>query len=119
VALLLCDKAWWNDEMDKAAKKHWDKIQISPDPQINSLLREPWELWLDNEKSEHGSKKLIIRTHMWPNYPELLVEQNKIQRHGYRINRLGGNPNSGDWHDDQTTPLGNKICHRILCHQAK
>jgi len=49
-ALIFCDKARWNDATDQAAKNHWQMIQTSPDPTMHSLLGEPWELWLDNEK---------------------------------------------------------------------
>jgi len=40
-ALVTCDKAWMNDAMDQAAKKHQNKIQLSPDPTMHSLLGEP------------------------------------------------------------------------------
>jgi len=47
---VLSDKARWNDAMDTVAKDHWEKIQTNPDPEIHSLLNEPWELWLENKK---------------------------------------------------------------------
>jgi len=46
--------------MDKAAKKHWEHIQMSPDPLVNSLLREPWELWLENEKVSTTVKSQLL-----------------------------------------------------------
>jgi len=49
-ALVVCNKARWNDAMDTAAKNHREKIQMDPDPKIHSLLNKPWELWLENEK---------------------------------------------------------------------
>jgi len=60
VALLLCDKARWNDEMDKVAKKHWEHIQTNPDPPINSLLGKPWELWLDDKKVSTTVKSQLL-----------------------------------------------------------
>ena len=50
VALDTNDKARWNNAMDQAAKNHWTKIQTQLDPTMHSLLGEPWELWLNNEK---------------------------------------------------------------------
>jgi len=49
-ALAGCDKAQWNNAMDKAAKNHWEKIQMDLDPVLHSLLNQPWELWLENKK---------------------------------------------------------------------
>jgi len=60
VALALCDKACWNDDMDYMAKQHWQHIQMSPDPTIHSLLREPWELWLENEKTSTAVKSRLL-----------------------------------------------------------
>jgi len=49
-ALALSDKARWNDVMDKAAKQHWNQIQTSPNPRVDSVLGELWELWINNKK---------------------------------------------------------------------
>jgi len=59
-ALVTCDKARWNDAMDQAAKKHWQKIQLSPDLTMHSLLGEPWELWLVNKKVSTAVKHQLL-----------------------------------------------------------
>jgi len=61
VAIALCSKAYWNDVMDQAAKQHWQHIQMSLDPITNSLLSEPWELWLKNEKVSTAIKSLLLK----------------------------------------------------------
>jgi len=60
VTLALCNKAWWNDAMDHAAKQHWQHIQMSPDPTTQSLLGEPWELWLKNKKVSTAIKSWLL-----------------------------------------------------------
>jgi len=59
-ALETSNKARWNDAMDQAARNHWTKIQTDPDPTMHSLLGEPWELWLDNEKISTAVKHWLI-----------------------------------------------------------
>jgi len=48
------------------AENHWKKIQTNLDPTIHSLLEEPWELWLDNEK---------ISTEVNTDYSTILVDK--------------------------------------------
>jgi len=60
-SLALCNKAHWNDTMDQAAKQHWQHIPTSPDPITNSLLGEPWELWLENEKVSTAVKSWLLK----------------------------------------------------------
>ena len=61
VALDTNDKVRWNDAIDQAAKNHWMKIQTQLDPMMHSLLGEPWELWLENEKISTAVKQWLIK----------------------------------------------------------
>jgi len=60
VALATCDKARWNNAMDQVAKNHWQKIQVSPDSIMHSLLGEPWEIWLGNKKVSTAVKHWLL-----------------------------------------------------------
>jgi len=47
--------------MDQVANKHWKKIQTILDPTMHhSLLGEPWELWLENEKVSTKAKHRLL-----------------------------------------------------------
>jgi len=43
-----------------SGKKHWQKIQTSPDPTMHSLLGEPWGLWLENKKVSTAGKHWLL-----------------------------------------------------------
>jgi len=99
--------------MDKVAKKHWEKIQMDPDPAIHSLLNKPWELWLESEKI--STEKMTTRTHLWPSGPGILGKQNKVLRDGHPGNRLGDHTKSCKWHDNKTKMMDNQIHNWLLC----
>jgi len=51
----------FNNAMDQVAKKLWQHIQMSLDPIANSLLGEPWELWLEHEKVSTTIKSWLLK----------------------------------------------------------
>ena len=65
VALDTNDKVRWNDAIDQAAKNHWMKIQTQLDPMMHSLLGEPWELWLENEKQSNNDWSNTPADKLW------------------------------------------------------